>query len=97
MTQDLLNAVLEIAPKSQPRKRIRPLGQYKQAIADFLVEYVRWLDFRLLWRSGQTTFFRVNFWSTGDRVGDARITRSAFLAVEESSRGLRVRDLSHGP
>lgn len=91
MANCVVEAQQELIEYVMPVSRARPMWHYKLAIAKFLVEYIRWLDIRMLWRSGSTTFFRVNHWSMGDRVGDASITRSEFLAVDDSRKGLNVR------
>jgi len=68
------------------------LWNYKEAIAEYLVDHVRWLDIRLLWRARFKAFFRVNFWSNGIYGRESHITRSLFLSVEECAEGLVVRD-----
>ena len=91
MAQVMMDMELDLMACIEQFERECKLPLYKQAIAGFLVEHMHWLDVRELWREELTAFFRVNIWSTGDRVGDARITKSLFLAVDEHEGGLRVR------
>lgn len=76
---------------SGSERRHRPLSHYKDAIAEYLVELVQWLDIRPLWQRGDTRFFRVNFWKELPG-GEQRIARSIFLAVEDTFDGLSVRE-----
>lgn len=91
MVTYLVEEELDLMECAERKEIERPLSHYKLAIAEFLFEYVRWLDVRVLWRTGRTTFFRVNRWALGERVGDARIAKSDFLAVDDLCDGLKVR------
>jgi hypothetical protein len=74
------------------RERWRSLGEYRDAIADYFVEFVRWLDIRPLWQQGDARFFRVNFWKPNPGNGQPRIARSVFLCVQETFDGLVVKE-----
>ncbi len=86
------NAAATYCEEFGSQRRERPISHYKDAIADFLFELTRWLDIRPLWRRGETRFFRVNFWKSDVEVGEERIARSIFLAVEDTHDGLCVRE-----
>ena len=72
----------------------RPATDYAEAIAAFFFDLPRWLDIRPLWRCGATSFWRVNFWRTDAASGQEHIARSAFVAIEETSRILNVKELA---
>ena len=72
----------------------RSSADYAEAIAAFFFDLPRWLDIRPLWRRGATSFWRVNFWRTDMATGQEQIGRSAFVAIEENSRILKVKELS---
>ncbi|MBI3836233.1 MAG: hypothetical protein HY287_18085 [Planctomycetes bacterium] len=92
MSKLLVDESVEVMNGSGELERQYSLWNLKEAIADYLVDYVRWLDIRLLWRSRRKAFFRVNFWTNGIRAFDSHISRSLFLAVEDSDDGLVVRE-----
>jgi hypothetical protein len=67
----------------------RTVAEMHAAIGAALFEDQRNLEIRLLWSRGQTSCFRVNWW-TVERVRGPRIRRSAFVRVEREPGGYRV-------
>ncbi len=56
-------------------------GESRRAIAAAFPGAVGKLEIRRLWSHGETSYYRVNWW-TGIDGGDARIRASEFVAVE---------------
>lgn len=62
---------------------------YRKLIADAYFESESTLDVRFLWRRERVSFFRVNW-----RGCDDRVTRSRFVAIDETFESAVVRDLT---
>lgn len=84
---------METIPDAEREWESIPLVSYRRAIAAAYYEAEERLDVRFLWTRGPVSFFRVNWWRLGVS-GASEITRSAFVSVERSDEGLRVRDMT---
>ena len=85
--------VLEAALEAAPEFFLDPLWEAREALAKHFVELPERMDVRYLWSSGQTHYFRVNWWRTNADQLTQSVRRSEFVAIEEDEElRFRVRE-----